>query len=213
MRTYTRSRQVAGAAAAALALTLGACGSDDSSSSSEEGGSSSEGTSSSGTSSSSASSAGDDAAGASSATVDGKKVKTEGWRAICARSPDGKSGSAVLMEDVTLDQLKKNPEAEHGFITTHFDIKGDRATVTVVSVTRAQSAKASGDGDLVSYSGADDRGKATMTMTEDAVHVEGEGQQTNSDGERREGIPFTIDVACTGWQDLTNEGDVQQPGG
>lgn len=207
MRTYARSRHVVGAAAAALALALGACGSGDSSGSSEEDGSSSQDTSSK-ASSGSDSSAGDDAAGANSATVDGTKVRIDdSWRAICARSPNGKVGSAVLMENVSLDQLKENPESETGFITTHFDIAGDKATVKNVSITRPSDR----DADPVSYSSANSEGDTTMTMTEESVHVEGEGEQTNPDGTRREGIPFTIDVACTDWKDLTNEGDVQQP--
>lgn len=216
MRTSTRSRQVAGAAAAALALVLSACGSDDSSGGPEKGSSPSKGSSSSesGSDSGSDSSAADGAEGASSATVDGQKVKTDGWRAICARSPNGKVGSAVLMEDISLEQLEADPEAEHGFISVHFDLDGDDASVTTVSITRPPEGKAGDAGGMVSFS---DRpgstGTATMTMSEEAVHIEGEGEQTSSEGERREGIPFTIDVACTDWQDLTNEGDVQQPGG
>lgn len=200
-----RRRRWATAAATALVLTAGACGSDGSGGGSEEDTSSS-------TPSEGADSSAADATGSNQVTVDGTKVAIDdSWRAICARSADGKKGSAVLMEDVSLEQLEADPEAEHGFISVHFDIGGDEADVTTVSITRPPGEQADETG-MVSFSNGAAKGTASMTMTEEAVHVEGEGQQLGADGKQRVGIPFTIDVGCTDWQDLTGEGDVQPPG-
>ena len=49
-------------------------------------------------------------------------------------------------------------------------------------------------------------------MTEEAVRIEGAGHETSTDGKLRDGIPFTIDVECSGWEAaLTDDGDVAPP--
>lgn len=215
MRTFTRSRHVAGAAA--LALSLGACGSDGSDGSSDGEGSSGSASTSADSSASadSSDSDGDESDTGSSistsATADGTELEIDGWRTICARSGDGTKGSAVLMEDVSLDQLQES-DYEIGSVMAHFDIDGDTATLTTISIGRpADQMPDDAIGDL-RYSAATSEGSATVEVTEEAVHIEGTGEETSTEGKRREGIPFTIDVECTSWEDLTDEGDVQPPG-
>lgn len=215
MRTLTRSRHVAGAAAVALALTLSACGSDDSGDSGESASSAESGTSKSGASEGegaedgASDGASEDGSGSTSATVDGADVDVEGWRSICARSGNGAKGSAVIMEDVSLDELE-GADYEIGFISAHFDNAGDSATLT--HLTLEAPAESSDDAVKLTYSEASGKDKATVTVTEEAVRVEGTATDTSQAGERSEGVPFTIDVECTDWEDLTDQGDVAPPG-
>lgn len=209
MPNATRRRRLTAVAATAVLLASSACGSDGSGDSSDETGSS-DSASTSADSSSSAGSDDSDSGSGSSATVDGSAVTIDGWRAICARSDNGKKGSAVLMEDVSLDELKER-DYEIDSISAHFDITGDTATLQHVRIDRPQDQRPDeAIGDL-SYSAGRDADDAEVTMTEEAVHVEGTGTETSTEGKTREGISFSIDVECSGWEALTDDGDVAPP--
>ena len=49
-----------------------------------------------------------------------------------------------------------------------------------------------------------------ITYSQEAVRVEGTAQG-EVDGTERKDIPFVMDVGCTTWMGLTNEGDVAPP--
>ena len=88
-----------------------------------------------------------------------------------------------------------------------FDLDGDEATLTGFRVTNGSKEDLIGGrfGDLV---GNED--DMTITYSQEAVRVEGTAQG-EVDGTERKDIPFVMDVGCTTWMGLTNEGDVAPP--
>ena len=95
----------------------------------------------------------------------------------------------------------------HGEIVRRLDLDGDEATLTGFRVNNGSQEDLIGDrfGDLVG-----NQDDMTITYSQEAVRVEGTAQG-EVDGTERKDIPFVMDVGCTTWMGLTNEGDVAPP--
>ncbi|MFF5323773.1 hypothetical protein ACWDHH_07295 [Janibacter hoylei] len=199
MHFRTRRRLGAAAATAAVLLT-GACGSD---SSGEESPSSSEAApSSSGAASSSSSSA----TGSNTIVVDGTTIEAP-WKPACQRSEDGTKGAIDLLDLPSLEEIEESGEIDSTIVGADFDLDGDEATLTGFRVNNGSQEDLIGGrfGDLI---GNED--DMTITYSQEAVRVEGTAQG-EVDGTERKDIPFVMDVGCTTWMGLTNEGDVAPP--
>lgn len=200
MHFRTRRRLGAAAATAAVLLTA-ACGSD---SSGEESPSSSEAA----PSSSAATSSGDggEATGSNTIVVDGTTIEAP-WKPACQRSDDGTKGAIDLLDMPSLEEVEESGEIDSTIVGADFDLDGDEATLTGFRVTNGFQEDLIADrfGDLVG-----NQDDMTITYSDKAVRVEGTAQG-EVDGTKREDIPFVMDVGCTTWMGLTNEGDVAPP--
>lgn len=205
MRRLTRSHHLAGAAAVALALTLGACGSDGSDDGSGEEGSSSSASTSADSSGSGGESSDEGAASGSDTLVINGTTVDRNWRPVCQRSDDGKKGAIDLLDLPSLDEVQESGQIDGTTAGADFDLDGDEATLTRFQAHNDSSGR---DGFDVITGNKDDM---TITYSEEAVRVEGTGTGT-IDGKEREDIPFSIDIGCSTWVGLTNEGDVAPPG-
>ncbi|WP_306514308.1 hypothetical protein [Janibacter hoylei] len=197
---HFRSRRRLGAAAATAAVLLtAACGSDPSG---EE--SSTSPSSSSGAATSSAD--GGEATGSNTIVVDGTTIEAP-WKPACQRSEDGTKGAIDLLDLPSLEEIEESGEIDSTIVGADFDLDGDEATLTGFRVTNGSQEDLIADrfGDLV---GNED--DMTITYSQEAVRVEGTAQG-EVDGTERKDIPFVMDVGCTTWMGLTNEGDVAPP--
>lgn len=208
---HFRSRRLLGAAAATAAVLLtAACGSDSSgqessSPSSSEAAPSSSGAASSASSSSSSSSS-SSATGSNTIVVDGTTIEAP-WKPACQRSEDGTKGAIDLLDMPSLEEVEESGEIDSTIVGADFDLDGDEATLTGFRVTNGFQEDLIGGrfGDLI---GNED--DMTITYSQEAVRVEGTAQG-EVDGTERKDIPFVMDVGCTTWMGLTNEGDVAPP--
>ena len=196
---HFRSRRLLGAAAAAAVLLTAACGSDPSG---EE--SSTSPSSSSGAATSSAD--GGEATGSNTIVVDGTTIEAP-WKPACQRSDDGTKGAIDLLDMPSLEEVEESGEIDSTIVGADFDLDGDEATLTGFRVNNGSQEDLIGGrfGDLI---GNED--DMTITYSQEAVRVEGTAQG-EVDGTERKDIPFVMDVGCTTWMGLTNEGDVAPP--
>ena len=206
---HFRSRRRLGAAAAAAVLLTAACGSDSSGQESSSPSSSEAASSSSGAASSSsgaASSSPSSATGSNTIVVDGTTIEAP-WKPACQRSEDGTKGAIDLLDLPSLEEIEESGEIDSTIVGADFDLDGDEATLTGFRVTNGFQEDLIGGrfGDLV---GNED--DMTITYSQEAVRVEGTAQG-EVDGTERKDIPFVMDVGCTTWMGLTNEGDVAPP--
>ncbi|MHA7125535.1 hypothetical protein ACRTEC_03995 [Janibacter indicus] len=208
---FRSRRHLAAAAATAAVLLTAACGSDSSGeespspSSSEAAPSSSEAApSSSGAASSSSSSS--SATGSNTIVVDGTTIEAP-WKPACQRSEDGTKGAIDLLDLPSLEEIEESGEIDSTIVGADFDLDGDEATLTGFRVNNGSQEDLIGGrfGDLI---GNED--DMTITYSQEAVRVEGTAQG-EVDGTERKDIPFVMDVGCTTWMGLTNEGDVAPP--
>ncbi len=201
MHSRTRRRLGAAAATAAVLLT-GACGSDSSGEESPSPSSSEAAPSSSGAASSSSSSA----TGSNTIVVDGTTIEAP-WKPACQRSEDGTKGAIDLLDLPSLEEIEESGEIDSTIVGADFDLDGDEATLTGFRVNNGSQEDLIGGrfGDLI---GNED--DMTITYSQEAVRVEGTAQG-EVDGTERKDIPFVMDVGCTTWMGLTNEGDVAPP--
>ena len=201
MHFRTRRRLGAAAATAAVLLT-GACGSDSSGEESPSPSSSEAAPSSSGAASSSSSSA----TGSNTIVVDGTTIEAP-WKPACQRSDNGTKGAIDLLDMPSLEEVEESGEIDSTIVGADFDLDGDEATLTGFRVTNGFQEDLIADrfGDLVG-----NQDDMTITYSDKAVRVEGTAQG-EVDGTKREDIPFVMDVGCTTWMGLTNEGDVAPP--
>lgn len=201
MHSRTRRRLGAAAATAAVLLT-GACGSDSSGEESPSPSSSEAAPSSSGAASSSSSSA----TGSNTIVVDGTTIEAP-WKPACQRSEDGTKGAIDLLDLPSLEEIEESGEIDSTIVGADFDLDGDEATLTGFRVNNGSQEDLIGDrfGDLVG-----NQDDMTITYSQEAVRVEGTAQG-EVDGTERKDIPFVMDVGCTTWMGLTNEGDVAPP--
>ena len=201
MHFRTRRRLGAAAATAAVLLT-GACGSDSSGEESPSPSSSEAAPSSSGAASSSSSSA----TGSNTIVVDGTTIEAP-WKPACQRSEDGTKGAIDLLDLPSLEEIEESGEIDSTIVGADFDLDGDEATLTGFRVNNGSQEDLIGDrfGDLVG-----NQDDMTITYSQEAVRVEGTAQG-EVDGTERKDIPFVMDVGCTTWMGLTNEGDVAPP--
>ena len=194
----TRRRLGAAAATAAVLLTA-ACGSDPSGEESSTSPSSSSGA---------ATSSGDggDATGSNTIVVDGTTIEAT-WKPACQRSEDGTKGAIDLLDLPSLEEIEESGEIDSTIVGADFDLDGDEATLTGFRVNNGSQEDLIGGrfGDLI---GNED--DMTITYSQEAVRVEGTAQG-EVDGTERKDIPFVMDVGCTTWMGLTNEGDVAPP--
>ena len=196
---FRSRRHLAAAAATAAVLLTAACGSD---SSGEE--SSTSPSSSSGAATSSAD--GGEATGSNTIVVDGTTIEAP-WKPACQRSEDGTKGAIDLLDLPSLDEIEESGEIDGTIVGADFDLDGDEATLTGFRVNNGSQEDLIGDrfGDLVG-----NQDDMTITYSQEAVRVEGTAQG-EVDGTERKDIPFVMDVGCTTWMGLTNEGDVAPP--
>ena len=199
---HFRSRRLLGAAAAAAVLLTAACGSDSSGQESSSPSSSGAASSSSGAASSSSSSA----TGSNTIVVDGTTIEAP-WKPACQRSDDGTKGAIDLLDLPSLEEIEESGEIDSTIVGADFDLDGDEATLTGFRVNNGSQEDLIGGrfGDLI---GNED--DMTITYSQEAVRVEGTAQG-EVDGTERKDIPFVMDVGCTTWMGLTNEGDVAPP--
>ena len=205
MQIRARRRLAAAAAVAAAALMTAACGSDPSapeSSAQESSAQESSSQSSSETSHSSSSSA----TGSNTIVVDGTTIEAP-WKPACQRSDNGTKGAIDLLDMPSLEEVEESGEIDSIIVGADFDLDGDEATLTGFRVTNGSKEDLIGGrfGDLV---GNED--DMRITYSQEAVRVEGTAQG-EVDGTERRDIPFVMDVGCTYWMGLTNEGDVAPP--
>lgn len=200
MQIRARRRLAAAAAVAAAALMTAACGSDPSAQESSAQESSSQ--SSSETSHSSSSSA----TGSNTIVVDGTTIEAP-WKPACQRSDNGTKGAIDLLDMPSLEEVEESGEIDSIIVGADFDLDGDEATLTGFRVTNGFKEDLIGGrfGDLV---GNED--DMRITYSQEAVRVEGTAQG-EVDGTERRDIPFVMDVGCTYWMGLTDEGDVAPP--
>lgn len=214
MQICARRRLAAAAAVAAAALMTAACGSDpsaqessaqDSSGQESSSPSSSEAApSSSGAASSSSSSS--SATGSNTIVVDGTTIEAP-WKPACQRSEDGTKGAIDLLDLPSLEEIEESGEIDSIIVGADFDLDGDEATLTGFRVNNGSQEDLIGGrfGDLI---GNED--DMTISYSQEAVRVEGTAQG-EVDGTERKDIPFVMDVGCTYWMGLTDEGDVAPP--
>ena len=200
MQIRARRRLAAAAAVAAAALMTAACGSDPSAQESSAQESSAQ--SSSETSHSSSSSA----TGSNTIVVDGTTIEAP-WKPACQRSDNGTKGAIDLLDMPSLEEVEESGEIDSIIVGADFDLDGDEATLTDFRVTNGSKEDLIGGhfGDLV---GNED--DMRITYSQEAVRVEGTAQG-EVDGTERRDIPFVMDVGCTYWMGLTDEGDVAPP--
>lgn len=204
---HFRSRRRLGAAAATAAVLLtAACGSDSSGQESSSPSSSGAASSSSGAASSSSSSSPSSATGSNTIVVDGTTIEAP-WKPACQRSEDGTKGAIDLLDLPSLEEIEESGEIDSTIVGADFNLDGDEATLTGFRVTNGFQEDLIGGrfGDLVGNEDA-----MTITYSQEAVRVEGTAQG-EVDGTERNDIPFVMDVGCTTWMGLTNEGDVAPP--
>lgn len=196
---FRSRRHLAAAAATAAVLLTAACGSDSSGEESSTSPSSSSGA---------ATSSGDggDATGSNTIVVDGTTIEAT-WKPACQRSEDGTKGAIDLLDMPSLEEIEESGELDGTIVGADFDLDGDEATLTGFRVTNGSQEDLIGDrfGDLVG-----NQDDMTITYSDKAVRVEGTASG-EVDGKKREDIPFVMDVGCTTWMGLTNEGDVAPP--
>lgn len=196
---FRSRRHLAAAAATAAVLTTVACGSDSSGQESSTSPSSSSGAT---------TSSGDagDATGSNTIAVDGTTIEAT-WKPACQRSEDGTKGAIDLLDLPSLEEIEESGELDGTIVGADFDLDGDEATLTGFRVTNGSQEDLIGDrfGDLVG-----NQDDMTITYSDKAVRVEGTASG-EVDGKKREDIPFVMDVGCTTWMGLTNEGDVAPP--
>ena len=199
---FRSRRHLAAAAATAAVLLTGACGSDSSGEESPSPSSSEAAPSSSGAASSSSSSA----TGSNTIVVDGTMIEAP-WKPACQRSEDGTKGAIDLLDLPSLEEIEESGEIDSTIVGADFDLDGDEATLTGFRVTNGSQEDLIGGrfGDLI---GNED--DMTITYSQEAVRVEGTAQG-EVDGTERKDTPFVMDVGCTTWMGLTNEGDVAPP--
>ena len=199
---FRSRRHLAAAAATAAVLLTGACGSDSSGEESPSPSSSEAAPSSSGAASSSSSSA----TGSNTIVVDGTTIEAP-WKPACQRSEDGTKGAIDLLDMPSLEEVEESGEIDSTIVGADFDLDGDEATLTGFRVNNGSQEDLIGGrfGDLI---GNED--DMTITYSQEAVRVEGTAQG-EVDGTERKDIPFVMDVGCTTWMGLTNEGDVAPP--
>lgn len=205
MQIRARRRLAAAAAVAAAALMTAACGSDPSAQESSPQKSSpqkSPSHSSNETSHSSSSSA----TGSNTIVVDGTTIEAP-WKPACQRSDNGTKGAIDLLDMPSLEEVEESGEIDSIIVGADFDLDGDEATLTGFRVTNGSQEDLIGGrfGDLV---GNED--DMRITYSQEAVRVEGTAQG-EVDGTERRDIPFVMDVGCTYWMGLTDEGDVAPP--
>lgn len=210
MQIRARRRLAAAAAVAAAALMTAACGSDPSAQESSAQESSpqksspqeSPSHSSNETSHSSSSSA----TGSNTIVVDGTTIEAP-WKPACQRSDNGTKGAIDLLDMPSLEEVEESGEIDSIIVGADFDLDGDEATLTGFRVTNGSKEDLIGGrfGDLV---GNED--DMRITYSQEAVRVEGTAQG-EVDGTERRDIPFVMDVGCTYWMGLTDEGDVAPP--
>ena len=133
--------------------------------------------------------------------------KRQPWKPACQRSDDGTKGAIDLLDMPSLEEVEESGEIDSTIVGADFDLDGDEATLTGFRVTNGSQEDLIADrfGDLV---GNED--DMTITYSQEAVRVEGTAQG-EVDGTERKDIPFVMDVGCTTWMGLTNEGDVAPP--
>ena len=201
---FRSRRHLAAAAATAAVLLTAACGSDSSGQESSSPSSSEAAPSSSGAASSSSSSS--SATGSNTIVVDGTTIEAP-WKPACQRSEDGTKGAIDLLDLPSLDEIEESGEIDGTIVGADFDLDGDEATLTGFRVNNGSQEDLIGGrfGDLI---GNED--DMTITYSQEAVRVEGTAQG-EVDGTERKDIPFVMDVGCTTWMGLTNEGDVAPP--
>mgnify|MGYP002648320878 CR=1 FL=1 len=196
---FRSRRHLAAAAATAAVLLTAACGSGSSGEESSTSPSSSSGA---------ATSSGDggEATGSNTIVVDGTTIEAP-WKPACQRSEDGTKGAIDLLDLPSLEEIEESGEIDSTIVGADFDLDGDEATLTGFRVTNGSQEDLIADrfGDLV---GNED--DMTITYSQEAVRVEGTAQG-EVDGTERKDIPFVMDVGCTTWMGLTNEGDVAPP--
>ena len=203
---FRSRRHLAAAAATAAVLLTAACGSDSSGQESSSPSSSGAASSSSGAASSSSSSSPSSATGSNTIVVDGTTIEAT-WKPACQRSEDGTKGAIDLLDLPSLDEIEESGELDGTIVGADFDLDGDEATLTGFRVNNGSQEDLIGDrfGDLVG-----NQDDMTITYSQEAVRVEGTAQG-EVDGTERKDIPFVMDVGCTTWMGLTNEGDVAPP--
>ncbi|WP_433955523.1 hypothetical protein [Janibacter indicus] len=205
---FRSRRHLAAAAATAAVLLTAACGSDSSGEESSTSSSGEESSTSPSSSSGAATSSGDggDATGSNTIVVDGTTIEAP-WKPACQRSEDGTKGAIDLLDLPSLDEIEESGEIDGTIVGADFDLDGDEATLTGFRVNNGSQEDLIGDrfGDLVG-----NQDDMTITYSQEAVRVEGTAQG-EVDGTERKDIPFVMDVGCTTWMGLTNEGDVAPP--
>ena len=112
-----------------------------------------------------------------------------------------------MLDLPSLEEIEESGELDGTIVGADFDLDGDEATLTGFRVTNGFQEDLIGDrfGDLVG-----NQDDMTITYSDKAVRVEGTASG-EVDGKKREDIPFVMDVGCTTWMGLTNEGDVAPP--
>ena len=138
--------------------------------------------------------------------MDGTTIEAP-WKPACQRSEDGTKGAIDLLDLPSLEEIEESGEIDSTIVGADFDLDGDEATLTGFRVNNGSQEDLIGGrfGDLI---GNED--DMTITYSQEAVRVEGTAQG-EVDGTERKDIPFVMDVGCTTWMGLTNEGDVAPP--
>ena len=146
------------------------------------------------------------ATGSNTIVVDGTTIEAP-WKPACQRSDNGTKGAIDLLDMPSLEEVAEAGEIDSTIVGADFDLDGDEATLTGFRVTNGSKEDLIGGrfGDLV---GNED--DMRITYSQEAVRVEGTAQG-EVDGTERKDIPFVMDVGCTYWMGLTNEGDVAPP--